>query len=337
MTNPVLLAAQALVETGDLAPADAGAAFDAILEGGVDDVTIAAFLIALRMRGESPDIIVAGAQALRAKARMLSGFSDAIDTCGTGGDGANTVNISTCAAIIAAAGGAKVAKHGNRAVSSKSGSSDVLAALGVNLDASEAQHQAALQQANITFLFAPAHHSAMRHVASARKTLRLRTVFNLLGPLANPAGVRRQVLGVYDAAWVAPMAETLLKLGCERALVVHGQGLDELTTSGPSTVAEVINGGIRLYEVTPEAVGLDRAPIEALVGGDATQNAAALKSVLDGARGAYRDIACLNAGAALLVAGEAGDLAEGVVQAIAAIDDGRAAATLQALVKATNR
>ena len=336
MTGAAAAAARALVETRSLSPGDAGAAFRAILDGEAGDAETAAFLVALRLIGETPDILVEGALALRNKARRVDGFCDAIDTCGTGGDGADTVNVSTCAAIIAAAAGAKVAKHGNRAVSSKSGSSDVLAALGVNLEASDDQHRAALDRAGITFLFAPAHHSAMRHVAPVRKALGLRTVFNLLGPLANPAGVTRQVLGVYSPEWLGPMAETLLRLGSDRALVVHGDGLDELTVTGPSQVAEVRNGAIAFQEVTPEAVGLDRWPSHALKGGDAVANAEALQRVLAGARGAYRDIALLNAGATLYVADVAASLAEGVERAAAAIDSGKAKLTLATLVAASN-
>ncbi|MDP3655633.1 MAG: anthranilate phosphoribosyltransferase, partial [Brevundimonas sp.] len=261
---------------------------------------------------------------------------DAIDTCGTGGDGQHTFNISTAAALVLAGAGLKVAKHGNRALSSKSGSSDVLSALGVNLAASPAQQRRSLDQAGIAFLFAPAYHGAMRHVGPVRAELGFRTVFNLLGPLSNPAGAKRQVMGVYDPRLLEPLAEVLGRLGATRAWTVHGQGLDELTTTGETEVAEWKDGAVRRFTVTPEDAGLPRADLAALRGGDAEENAAALRALLDGATGAYRDIVLLNAAAALVVADRAADLAEGAALAAAVIDDGRASTALADLVEATN-
>ena len=273
---------------------------------------------------------------MREAARTLDHPYDAIDTCGTGGDGQHTFNISTAAALVLAGAGLKVAKHGNRAMSSKSGSSDVLSVLGVNLQASPAQQRRSLDQAGIAFLFAPAYHGAMRHVGPVRAEIGFRTVFNLLGPLSNPAGAKRQVMGVYDPRLLEPLAEVLGRLGATRAWTVHGQGLDELTTTGETEVAEWKDGAVRRFTVTPEDAGLPRASLDALRGGDAEENAAALRALLDGAKGAYRDIVLLNAAAALVVADRAADLAEGAALAAATIDDGRAAKALADLVEATN-
>jgi anthranilate phosphoribosyltransferase len=272
---------------------------------------------------------------LRRAARVLEHDFPVIDTCGTGGDGQHTYNISTAAALIAAGGGLKVAKHGNRALSSRSGSSDVLQALGLNLDATPAQSLKALETAGICFLFAPAHHAAMRYVTPIRAELGFRTVFNLLGPLSNPAGAQRQVLGVFDSRWVEPMARVLGALGSERAWVVHGSGLDEISTTGPTQVAEWRNGYVRLFNITPEAVGLPRADLAALQGGDPAHNALALRALLDGAPGAYRDIALLNAAADFLVADRVETLQEGVALGAEAIDSGRAKAALDQLIGIT--
>jgi anthranilate phosphoribosyltransferase len=280
--------------------------------------------------------IAACARAMRRSATRLDHPFQVVDTCGTGGDGAHTYNVSTAAAIVAAAGGLKVAKHGNRALSSRSGSSDVLSALGVNLAATPAQSRRALEEAGICFLFAPAHHGAMRHVTPVRADLGFRTVFNLLGPLANPAGAQRQVLGVYDLRLVEPLARVLGALGSERAWVVHGSGLDELTTTGPSEIAEWRHGAVRLFRITPEAVGLPRASLDHLRGGAPEDNARALQALLDGERSAYRDIVLLNAAAAFLVAEVEETLEAGVARAAAAIDDGRARLTLERLVAITN-
>ena len=325
-----------LVDGRVLSADEAHAFFAACLRGEPTPAQVAAAVTALRIRGETVEEITAFATAMRDAALTLDHPYEVIDTCGTGGDGQHTFNISTAAALVLAGAGLKVAKHGNRALSSKSGSSDVLAALGVNLAASPAQQRRSLDDAGIAFLFAPAYHGAMRHVGPVRAEIGFRTVFNLLGPLSNPAGARRQVMGVYDPRLLEPLAEVLGRLGATRAWTVHGQGLDELTTTGETEVAEWKDGAVRRFTVTPEDAGLPRASIEALRGGDAEQNALALQGLLAGQPGAYRDIVLLNAAAALVVADRAADLAEGVTQAAAVIDDGRAAAALADLVKATN-
>jgi anthranilate phosphoribosyltransferase len=324
-----------LADGATLTEADAESFFAACLRGEPTSAQVAAAVTAMRLRGETVGEIAACARALRRAARVLDHDFQVIDTCGTGGDGLHTYNISTAAALIAAGGGLKVAKHGNRAMSSRSGSSDVLQALGVNLDATPAQSQRALAMAGICFLFAPAHHGALRHVTPIRAELGFRTVFNLLGPLSNPAGAKRQVLGVFDSRWVEPMARVLGALGSERAWVVHGSGLDELTTTGPTQVAEWRNGYVRLFNITPEAVGLPRADLAALQGGDPAQNAEALRDLLDGAPGPYRDIALLNAAAAFLVSDVVETLQEGVALGAEAIDSGRARAALDQLIAAT--
>jgi anthranilate phosphoribosyltransferase len=325
-----------LVDGRILSGDEAHAFFAACLRGEPTPAQVAAAVTALRIRGETVEEITAFATAMRDAAMTLDHPYDAIDTCGTGGDGQHTFNISTAAALVLAGAGLKVAKHGNRALSSKSGSSDVLAALGVNLAASPAQQRRSLDQAGIAFLFAPAYHGAMRHVGPVRAELGFRTVFNLLGPLSNPAGARRQVMGVYDPRLLEPLAEVLGRLGAERAWVVHGQGLDELTTTGETEVAEWKDSAVRRFTVTPEDAGLPRADIADLRGGDAEENAAALRALLDGAQGAYRDIVLLNAAAALVVADRAADLSEGATLAAAVIDAGRASRALADLVEATN-
>ena len=325
-----------LVDGRVLSADEAHAFFAACLRGEPTPAQVAAAVTALRIRGETVEEIAAFATAMREAARTLDHPYDAIDTCGTGGDGQHTFNISTAAALVLAGAGLKVAKHGNRAMSSKSGSSDVLAVLGVNLPASPAQQRRSLDEAGIAFLFAPAYHGAMRHVGPVRAEIGFRTVFNLLGPLSNPAGAKRQVMGVYDPRLLEPLAEVLGRLGATRAWTVHGQGLDELTTTGETEVAEWKDGAVRRFSVTPEDAGLPRATIEALRGGDAEENAIALRALLDGAKGVYRDIVLLNAAAALVVADRAADLAEGAVQAATVIDDGRAAKALSDLVEATN-
>lgn len=310
--------------------------FAACLRGEPTPAQVAAAVTALRVRGETVDEIAAFATAMRDAARTLDHPYDAIDTCGTGGDGQHTFNISTAAALVLAGAGLKVAKHGNRALSSKSGSSDVLAALGVNLAATPAQQRRALDHAGIAFLFAPHYHGAMRHVGPVRAEIGFRTVFNLLGPLSNPAGARRQVMGVYDPRLLGPLAEVLGRLGATRAWTVHGQGLDELTTTGPTEVAEWKDGAVRRFTVTSADAGLPTASIDDLRGGDAEENATALRALLDGAAGAYRDVVMLNAAAALIVADRAADLREGAALAASVIDDGRAAEALARLVEATN-
>jgi anthranilate phosphoribosyltransferase len=325
-----------LVDGRILSADEAHAFFAACLRGEPTPAQVAAAVTALRIRGETVEEITAFATAMREAARTLDHPYDAIDTCGTGGDGQHTFNISTAAALVLAGAGLKVAKHGNRAMSSKSGSSDVLSVLGVNLQASPAQQRRSLDEAGIAFLFAPAYHGAMRHVGPVRAEIGFRTVFNLLGPLSNPAGAKRQVMGVYDPRLLEPLAEVLGRLGATRAWTVHGQGLDELTTTGETKVAEWKDGTVRRFTVTPEDAGLPRASLDALRGGDAEENAMALRALLDGDAGAYRDIVLLNAAAALVVADRATDLAEGAALAAAVIDDGRAARALADLVEATN-
>jgi anthranilate phosphoribosyltransferase len=325
-----------LVDGRVLSADEAHAFFAACLRGEPTPAQVAAAVTALRIRGETVEEIAAFATAMREAAKTLDHPYDAIDTCGTGGDGQHTFNISTAAALVLAGAGLKVAKHGNRAMSSKSGSSDVLSVLGVNLQASPAQQRRSLDEAGIAFLFAPAYHGAMRHVGPVRAEIGFRTVFNLLGPLSNPAGAKRQVMGVYDPRLLEPLAEVLGRLGATRAWTVHGQGLDELTTTGETEVAEWKDGAVRRFTVTPEEAGLPRADLAALRGGDAEENAAALRALLDGAKGAYRDIVLLNAAAALVVADHAHDLADGAALAAAVIDDGRAAKALADLVEATN-
>ena len=310
--------------------------FAACLRGEPTPAQVAAALTALRVRGETVEEITAGARALRAAARPFdAGGGEVVDVCGTGGDGRHTLNISTAAAFIAAGGGLRVAKHGNRALSSLSGSSDVLAALGVALEPSPERARRALDEAGVCFLYAPAYNPAMRHVTPVRAELGFRTVFNLLGPLANPAGARRQVVGVYDAARVEPLARVLGALGAEHVWVVHGDGLDEITTTGPTLVAEWRAGALRTFTVEPEEAGLPRAEAAALAGGDAAFNAQALRAVLDGERSAYRDVAVLNAGAAFVVADRAATLADGVALAADSLDSGRARHALDALARLT--
>ena len=325
-----------LADGATLSEDDADAFFTACLRGEPSSAQIAAAVTAMRMRGETVGEITACARAMRRTAVMLDHPHEVIDTCGTGGDGLHTFNISTAAAIVAAGGGLKVAKHGTRALSSRSGSSDVLAALGVNIEAGAQAQRRALETANICFLYAPAHNGAMRHVLPVRADLGFRTVFNLLGPLSNPAGAKRQVLGVAEMRRLEPLARVLGALGSERAWVVHGEGMDEMTVTGVNHVAEWRDGGLRLFNIAPEQVGLARAGLDALRGGDPAENARALRALLDGAPGAYRDTVALNAAAAFLVADKVETLREGVELAFAAIDDGRARAALDALVKATN-
>ncbi len=314
----------------------ARAFLDACLRGEPTPAQVAAALTALKMRGETVEEISAFAEAMREAAHTLDHPYDVVDTCGTGGDGQHTYNISTAAALVLAGAGVKVAKHGNRALSSRSGTSDVLSALGVNLAATPGQQRRSLDEAGIAFLFAPAHHPAMRHVTPIRAELGFRTVFNLIGPLSNPARARRQLMGVYDPRLIEPLAEALGRLGAVHAWVVHGQGLDELTTTGESEVAEWRDGALNRLTIRPEDAGLPRATLNDIQGGDPDENARALTALLEGAQGAYRDIVLLNAGAALIVAGQVADLAEGATLAAAVIDDGRAARALSDLVRASN-
>jgi len=316
---------------------EAEAAFDAIMSGEVTPAQIAAFLMALRMRGETVDEITAGARVMRAKATKVDAPEGAIDTCGTGGDASGTYNISTAASFVVAACGVPVAKHGNKALSSKSGSAEVLEKLGVKLDISPAQITRCIEEAGIGFMFAPAHHSAMKHVGPTRAEMGTRTIFNLLGPLSNPAGAKFQVVGVFAQKWVEPLAHVLKNLGSDRVWVVHGSdGLDELTTTGISHVAELKGGFVTTFDIAPEDVGLARADPAALKGGDPQENMEALVHLLNGEEGAYRDIVALNAAASLVVAGKATTLSEGVKMAGEAITSGAAKRALDALVTVSN-
>jgi len=317
--------------------AEAESAFDVIMSGSATPAQIGGFLMALRVRGETVDEIAGAVATMRSKMLPVDAPADAIDIVGTGGDGAHTYNISTASAFVVAGAGVPVAKHGNRAVSSKSGAADVLAALGVNVDIAPEAIGRAIREAGIGFMFAPMHHSAMKHVGPARVELGTRTIFNLLGPLSNPGGVKRQLVGVYSEEWVEPVAQVLAALGSESAWVVHGAGgVDEITTAGATKVASLKNGKVETFTVEPGSVGLPVSPVEAIRGGDAEHNAAALRALLEGELGAYRDTVLMNAGAALIVAGRAASLAEGVALAAASIDEGRAHERLDRLVAITN-
>jgi len=318
-------------ETLDVDAADA--AFASIMDGDATQAQIAALLTALHLRGETLAELTGATRAMRARMTRIDAPEGAIDVCGTGGDGFGTLNVSTATAFVVAACGVTVAKHGNRALTSRAGGADVLAALGVNADAPIESLAGQLRDRGIAFLFAPRHHPALRHAAAVRSEIGFRTIFNLLGPLSNPAGVKRQLTGVYDPNWLAPMAETLGALGTERAWLVHSQGLDELTLAGETLVAEWHNGTLRRFTITPEQAGFSRAPVEAIRGGDALQNAAALRALLQGAPGAYRDTVLLNAGAALMIAGKAADLPDGAAQAAASVDRGAALDVLDRLVR----
>ena len=326
-----------LADGGTLSEDNAGDFFAACLRGDPTPAQVGAALTAMRMRGETLGEIVACARAMRQAAIRIAPPYPTIDVCGTGGDGLHTLNISTAVGFVAAGGGLKVAKHGNRALSSKSGGADILSELGVDISAPADKQLRALDEAGICFLFAPAHHGAMRHVSPVRAELGFRTIFNLLGPLTNPAGAQRQVVGVYSERWVERLAEALAALGSERAWVVHGSGLDELTTTGETSVAEVRDGQVRLFTITPEAVGLKRAALADLTGGTPAENAQALRRLLAGETGAYRDIVLLNAAAAFLVADKVETLREGVDLAAAVIDDGRAQGALDKLVSVAGR
>ena len=305
--------------------ATARAAFETIMEGQADDEDLARFLVDLADRGETVDEIAAAAAALRQRALTIEAPEGAIDVCGTGGDGKHSFNVSTAVAIVVAACGVPVAKHGNRAASSRSGTADVLAQLGVDIDAPPESVERSLHEIGIGFLFAAKHHGAMARVASVRRALGVRTIFNLLGPLANPAGVKRQLIGVPASRWVKPIAETLAYLGGEAAMVVHGSdGLDEITVTGPSSIARLRGGLTEMLSVSPADAGLTLQDEGDLIGGDPAHNAGALRSLLAGVPGAYRDIVLINSAAALMVAERASDWHEGANIAAAAIDDGSA-------------
>ena len=327
-----------LVARGErLTVAQSRAAFDIMMSGDATPAQIGGFLMGLRVRGETVDEITGGVMTMRAKMTTINGPDGAMDVVGTGGDGHGTYNVSTAAALVVAGCGVPVAKHGNKAASSKSGAADVLAALGVKLDADMALVERALNEAGLCFMFAQRHHSAMRHVGPSRVELGTRTLFNLLGPISNPAGVKRLLVGVFDRAWIEPIARVLGNLGAERAWVVHGaDGMDELSTTGPSYVAALADGAVRQFEVTPGEAGLPTATLDGLKGGDAEVNAAAVRALLDGAAGPFRDIVLYNAGAALVVAGKAADLAAGADLAARSIDGGAARGKLADLVRITN-
>lgn len=315
---------------------EARAAFDIVMSGDATPSQIGGFLMALRVRGETIDEISGAVATMRAKMLPVSAPADAIDIVGTGGDASGTYNVSTCAAFIVSGAGVPVAKHGNRALSSRSGAADTLAALGINIEIGPERIGACIREAGLGFMFAPSHHSAMRHVGPSRVELGTRTIFNLLGPLSNPAGVKRQLVGVFAPEWVEPLAHVLKDLGAEAVWVVHGEGLDEMTTTGPTRVAELRNGTVRMFEVEPSQAGLTTTTPDMLKGGEAAQNAKALKAVLDGAPGAYRDIAILNAAGALVIADKAADIAEGARMAAQSIDSGAARARLDDLIRVSN-
>ncbi|HEY8534869.1 MAG TPA: anthranilate phosphoribosyltransferase [Vicinamibacterales bacterium] len=326
-----------LTRREDLTTDEAAAAMELVMTGQATPAQLAGLLVGLAMKGERPEEIVGFAQTMRAHAVQLSkSYDDVVDTCGTGGDRAGTVNVSTGAAIVLAAAGVRVAKHGNRSVSSRCGSADVFEALGVTVAVPPAVVERSLDETGIAFLFAPTFHPAMKHAAPTRRELGLRTAFNLLGPLTNPARPRRQIVGVPRPELTELVARALLLLGSERAWVVHGaDGLDELSTTGYTKVSEAYQGTVRTFHVHPADFGIRKAPPDALVGGDAAHNAARLRDVLEGREGPVRDIVLLNAGAGLFVAGAAPSVREGIEMAAAAIDDGRAARTLARLVDLT--
>ena len=322
---------------GALTRAEAAEAFDLLLSGQATPSQIGGFLMALRVRGETPEEIAGAVTAMRSKMLPVEAPDDAIDIVGTGGDASGSYNVSTAASLIVAGAGVKVAKHGNRALSSKSGAADVLTALGVNIELPPEKIARCIAEASVGFMFAPAHHGAMRHVGPTRVELGTRTVFNLLGPLSNPAGVKRQLLGVYARNWLQPMVEVLKSLGSLRVIAVHGSdGLDEITTTGPTEIISLENGTISHAIITPEEIGLRVAQPEDLKGGDAAHNAIALRAVLEGEKTPYRDIAILNAAAALVVSGKAVSLQQGAALATESIDKGKALATLNRLIAVSN-
>jgi anthranilate phosphoribosyltransferase len=327
----------AVIGMRNLAPAEAEDVMDEIMNGQATQAQIGGFLAGLRMKGETPEEIAAFARVMRAHALRVSPdvAGTLVDTCGTGGDGVQTFNISTAAAFVAAGAGVSVVKHGNRGVSSRCGSADVLAALGVIIGIPPEAQVNILRHTGIVFLFAPSHHPAMKHVMAARQDLGCRTVFNLLGPLANPAGAEAQILGVYAEHLTGIIAEVLHLLGISRAMVVHGSGLDEITCTGETTVTELDGGLLKNYTLTPEQFGFARATKADLLGGSPDENARIIRSVLAGKKGAARDVVLMNAGAAIYVGGRAGTLAEGIRLAAGSIDSGKAREKLDALITAT--
>jgi anthranilate phosphoribosyltransferase len=326
------------VATGQaLSEPEAENAFDIIMSGDATPTQIGAFLMALRVRGETVDEITAAARIMRSKALMISAPKNAMDVVGTGGDASGTLNISTGAAIVVAGCGVPIAKHGNRALSSRAGAADVLGALGVNIDCEMPLIEKSIREAGIGFMMAPRHHSATRHVAGPRVELATRTIFNILGPLSNPAGVNRLLVGVFAKEWVEPMAEVLGKLGAEKAWVIHGSdGIDELTTTGPSYVSAYEDGKVTNFEISPSDAGIPFSKTEDIKGGDAEENAKAMTTMLSGENGAFRDIVIYTAAAALIVADKACDLKEGAAIAADAIDSGKALKALEMMVRITN-
>lgn len=326
-----------VAERQELSVDDARTAFDIMMSGDATPSQMGAFLMALRVRGETVDELTGGAMAMRAKAQGITAPAGAIDTCGTGGDAKGTWNVSTAVSFVLAAHDIPVAKHGNRALSSKTGAADVLTALGVNIECPFELVEKSLRDACIGFLMAPRHHGAMRHVGPTRVELGTRTIFNLLGPLSNPAGAKRQIMGVFAKQWVEPLAHVQKQLGAERVWVMHGaDGMDELTTTGVTHVAELANGQVQTFDVTPEDAGLAVASPDDLKGGEPAANAAALRGVLQGQRNAFRDIVLLNAAAGLIVAEKTDTLREGAVMAAEVLDNGRALARLEQLVAISN-
>jgi anthranilate phosphoribosyltransferase len=320
-----------------LSRGEARTAFNVLMSGEATPSQIAGLLMALRVRGETVDEITGAVEIMREKMLPVVAPAHAIDIVGTGGDASGSYNISTCAAFVAAGAGLTVAKHGNRALSSKSGSADVLMALGVKLDTGSAKISDCIREAGLGFMFAPQHHASMKHVGPTRVELGTRTIFNLLGPLSNPAGVKRQVTGVFSRTWVEPLAYVLKNLGSEACWICHGEGgMDEIVPSGTTWIAELKNGEIRNFEVTPESAGLTRSRSEDLKGGDAAQNAEALRAVLAGKPSAFADAAMLTTAAALIVAGKADSLTAGVAAARHAIGSGAAAQALTRLVEVSN-
>ncbi|HZG30194.1 anthranilate phosphoribosyltransferase [Ensifer adhaerens] len=311
-------------------------AFSIIMSGEATLAQIGGFLMALRVRGETVPEIAGAVDVMREKMLRVEAPAHAVDIVGTGGDGMKTYNISTLASLIVAGAGVPVAKHGNRALSSKSGAADALTALGVKLDIGPQTISACIREAGIGFMFAQLHHSAMRHVGPARAELGTRTIFNILGPLANPAGVKRQLVGVFSPQWLHPVAETLRELGSESVWVVHGSGLDEVTTTGATDVVALEDGKIRSFKLTPADFGVSTASLDDLRGGDGEENARALRAVLDGQKNAYRDIALANAAASLVVAGVAGDIKTGMTRAIESLESGATAGALETLIAVSN-
>ena len=316
---------------------ETGEAFGILMSGEATPSQIGGLLMAMRVRGETEEEFAGAIDAMRAKMLPVDAPADAIDIVGTGGDAKGSLNISTGAAFVTAGCGVKIAKHGNRALSSKSGSADALVALGINIELSPGQITDCIEEAGIGFMFAPAHHPAMRHVGPTRVELGTRTIFNLLGPMCNPAGVKRQLLGVFSPKWLIEVAKVLGELGSEKVWVVHGGGYDEITITGPTHVAALEDGRVKTFDIAPADVGLETATAEAIAGGDAEYNAKALRDLLDGKPSAYRDMVLMNAAAGLIVADRAEDLATGVAMAIDSIDSGAARAVLDKLVAVSNR